>query len=76
MRKIHHAAYDTYIVGIRPDLVIEVRSDILKEIDGPMLRHGLQALAGGRLHVPASRHAKPDSSGLEERYETFRSLCA
>lgn len=50
--KIHHAAYDTNIVGIRPDLVVEVRSDILEEVDGPMLRHGLQELSGVRLQVP------------------------
>jgi putative restriction endonuclease len=76
MCKIHHAAYDSNIVGIRPDLVVEVRSDILAEIDGPMLRHGLQELEGWRLHVPAARRARPDSDGLEERYETFRTLSA
>lgn len=76
MCKIHHAAYDTNIVGIRPDLVIEVRSDILSEIDGPMLRHGLQELDGWHLHVPAARRARPDSDGIEERYETFRALSA
>src|SRR3954468_24712455 len=63
--KIHHAAYDSNIVGIRPDLVIEVRSDILEEIDGPMLRHGLQELAGWRLTVPLARRARPDRAGLE-----------
>lgn len=76
MCKIHHAAYDANIVGIRPDLVIEVRSDILKETDGPMLRHGLQDLSGRRLQVPTSKRAKPDSDGLEERYETFRTMSA
>jgi putative restriction endonuclease len=39
--KIHHAAYDSFVLGIRPDLVVQIRSDLLAEIDGPMLEHGL-----------------------------------
>lgn len=71
--KIHHAAYDQNILGIRPDLHVEVRQDILTEIDGPMLRHGLQEAAGMQVSVPRSREAQPDPSSLEERYEQFRS---
>jgi hypothetical protein len=70
--KIHHSAYDQDIVGVRPDLVVEVRQDILKEVDGPMLRHGLQEMAGARLLVPRTPAAQPDRSALEERYEEFR----
>jgi putative restriction endonuclease len=70
--KIHHAAYDQNILGVRPDLVVEVRRDILEEIDGPMLRHGLQEMAGHRLSAPRQRDARPDVTALEERYETFR----
>jgi putative restriction endonuclease len=70
--KIHHAAYDKNIVGIRPDLVVEVSQKILDEVDGPMLRHGLQEMNGGRIIVPRSREAQPDRLGLEERYEQFR----
>lgn len=70
--KIHHAAYDANILGIRPDLVIEARADILAKIDGPMLRHGLQGMHGGRLQIPRQRSAQPDPERLEERYELFR----
>ncbi len=69
--KLHHAAFDRHILGIRPDLVVEVRRDILEEVDGPM-RHGLQALHGGRLHAPRSRELRPREAFLEERYERFR----
>lgn len=69
--KIHHAAYDENILGIRPDLVVAVRSDIRDERDGPMLLHGLQEMDGTRLVVPASRSAQPDPARLEERWETF-----
>ncbi len=58
MCKIHHAAYDANIIGVRPDYVAEVRTDILAEVDGPMLRHGLQEVHGARLH-PSQSLAQP-----------------
>jgi putative restriction endonuclease len=70
--KIHHAAYDQNIIGIRPDLVVEVQRKVLVEVDGPMLRHGLQAMSGVQISVPRARDAQPDKSRLEERYEEFR----
>jgi putative restriction endonuclease len=73
MCKIHHAAYDANILGIRPDRVVEIREDILAEIDGPMLRHGLQEMHGSGLFLPRSRRDHPDTTRLEERYEQFRS---
>jgi putative restriction endonuclease len=74
MCKLHHAAFDRHIVGIRPDLVVEVRHDILEEVDGPMLRHGLQDLQGRKLLVlPFRRIQHPDPESLAERYELFRS---
>lgn len=70
--KIHHAAFDTNILGVRPDHVIEIRSDILEEVDGPMLRHGLQELNGSAIQVPRRPLDHPDPERLEERYELFR----
>jgi len=70
--KIHHAAFDRHILGIRPDLVVEVRRDILEEIDGPMLRYGLQEMNGQRLHLPARRADRPAPEFVEKRYELFR----
>ena len=70
--KIHHAAYDQNILGVRPDLVVDVQRKVLAEIDGPMLRHGLQEMAGISLLVPAARRERPDRERLEERYEEFR----
>lgn len=71
--KIHHAAYDRDILGIRPDLVVEIRHDLLAELDGPMLRHGLQEHHGKRLlQVPRRRSQRPDRERLSERYDQFR----
>jgi putative restriction endonuclease len=69
--KIHHAAYDQNILGVSPDLRIDVRRDVLNEIDGPMLRHGIQDLAGERLQVPRQRSSSPDRDRLKIRYQMF-----
>ena len=70
--KLHHAAFDANIIGIRPDLAIEVRRDVLAEIDGPMLQHGLQGTHGVHIWVPARPDRRPAHENLEERYELFR----
>lgn len=71
--KIHHAAYDRRILGVRPDLVVEIRADLLAEIDGPMLRHGLQDRHGQPLMmVPRQKAERPDRALLEMSYSAFR----
>ena len=70
--KLHHAAFDRYFVGIRADYVIEVRPDILKETDGPMLVHGLQSLHGKRIIIPRLTELRPNTEFLHVRYERFR----
>ena len=70
--KIHHGAYDANIMGIDPDRRIHIREDVLDEIDGPMLRHGLQEMHRGLIHVPASPDLRPRREYLAERFESFR----
>lgn len=69
--KIHHAAYDANLLGVRPDLTVQVAPRLIDEIDGPMLRHGLQAMADARLEIPRERAAQPDPDRLQVRYEAF-----
>lgn len=70
--KLHHAAFDQNIMGIRPDYVVEIRQDILDEVDGPMLRFGLQEMHGSKINVPRNENLRPNSLALEQRYEGFR----
>ena len=58
MCKIHHAAFDAHVLGIRPDLLVEIREDVLRKIDGPTPRRAVD---------------HPDKLRLEQRYEAFRS---
>lgn len=69
---IHHRAFDANVLGVRPDMTIAVRRDILDEIDGPMLKHGLQAMDGVSLTLPKRLAHHPDHARVEERYEEFR----
>ncbi len=70
--KLHHAAFDSHILGVRPDLIVEVRLDILREVDGPMLKYGLQGFQDKRITVPNADRWKPRREFLEERFEVFR----
>lgn len=51
---------------------IELRHDILEEIDGPTLRYALQGLHGESIFTPRSRRDKPDRELLAERFRRFR----
>lgn len=70
--KIHHAAFDGKILGIRPDLTLHVRPDILEEDDGWMLQGGIQGVHDKPLeNLPRERAARPDVGRLEHRYAEF-----
>ena len=69
--KIHHAAYDRKILGVRPDYRVQLREDVLAEVDGPMLRYGLQEMHGRTLHLPSRTQDLPDRDALAQRWEAF-----
>jgi len=69
--KIHHAAFDNNFIGINPDYVIKIRTDLLNETDGPMLRYGIQSLNNSRLILPADKRNWPDKTRLEIRFSAF-----
>ncbi|MDX2194202.1 MAG: hypothetical protein NW201_12670 [Gemmatimonadales bacterium] len=72
MCKIHHGAFDALILGVSPDYEVRIRADVLEEVDGPMLKHGLQELHGSRIELPGSRRLRPRAEYLAERFERFR----
>ena len=69
--KLHHAAYDSFMIGVSPDYVIHVREDILEEEDGPLLLHGLQGIHGRKLILPSARADWPSPDLLDWRYDRF-----
>ncbi|HEX5836378.1 MAG TPA: HNH endonuclease [Anaerolineales bacterium] len=69
--KLHHAAYDSFMIGVTPDYIIHVREDILEEEDGPVLQHGLKGLHQSKLILPISRRHYPNRDALAWRYGRF-----
>ena len=72
--RLHHAAFDRFFLAIRPDFIIEVRSDILQEEDGPTLRHAIQGIHGQPMLLPARKSLHPAAAHLEQRYARFTEL--
>lgn len=68
---IHHGAYDAGILGISPDYQVHIDQEVLLEVDGPMLKHGLQEMNLRRLWVPDRAQDRPDQERLAERFEKF-----
>jgi putative restriction endonuclease len=71
--KLHHAAFDSFILGVSPDYLIHIRHDVLEEKDGPMLQHGLKELEGAKLVLPTARVHWPNREALAWRFEQFKS---
>lgn len=69
--KIHHAAYDRNLLGITPDYEVRIDKELLDEVDGPMLRHGLQDMHGRPLTLPDRRADHPSKERLAERFALF-----
>lgn len=72
--KIHHAAFDQNLLGVTPAFEVQVAAKLLDEVDGPMLRHGLQEMHGTKLALPGRLSDRPDPGRLAQRYEAFLRL--
>lgn len=69
--KIHHAAYDRNLLGITPSYVVRINNALLDEVDGPMLRYGLQDMHGRTLTLPRRKTDRPAPDALARRFEQF-----
>jgi putative restriction endonuclease len=73
LSKIHHAAFDTQLIGIDPNYRLHVSKRLLKQNDGPMLE-ALKGLNGGAIHLPYRAKDFPDRDRLAIRFEKFKAL--
>ena len=71
MCAIHHLAYDRNLLGIDPRGIVHIADKLLREIDGPMLRAGLQGFHEGLIAQPARQGDRPDPERLATRFEEF-----
>ncbi|MCX6407711.1 MAG: hypothetical protein NTV28_12400 [Propionibacteriales bacterium] len=70
--KIHHAAYDSDILGVSPDFEVRINPSVLEEVDGPMLKYGLQHMDGRYIKLPKNDADRPDAERLAVRFERFQ----
>lgn len=73
---IHHLAYDRNLMGIDPDGVVHIAHRLLEEVDGPMLREGLQGFHGRGIVLPRRAAQRPDPQRLEIRFGEFERAAA
>ena len=70
--KLHHAAFDAFMIGITPDYKVEIRTDLLEEHNGPMLEHGIKELHKTQIILPRGKEFWPEQELLEIRYQRFK----
>jgi putative restriction endonuclease len=73
---IHHLAYDRNLLGIDPDGVVHIADRLRREIDGPMLRTGLQGFHGAHIALPHRPEDRPDQTRLGTRFARFLRVAA
>ncbi len=73
LSKIHHAAFDSHLIGIDPDYGLHVSKRLLDQNDGPTLE-ALKQLGGKKLRLPKRKQDYPDRERLEIRYEEFKAM--
>ena len=59
------------MLGVSADYRVAINRELLDEVDGPMLRHGLQEMHGRALTLPRRVVDRPDREGLAWRWERF-----
>ena len=73
LSKIHHAAFDSHLIGIDPDYRLHVSDRLLDQKDGPML-DALKLLKGKTVHPPIRPKDSPDRDRLALRFERFKAV--
>lgn len=70
LSKIHHAAFDSHLIGVDADYKLHVSRRLLGQNDGPMLE-ALKALHGRGLQLPLRKKDYPDPDRLAVRFKSF-----
>jgi len=74
LTKLHHAAFDAYLIGIDPDFRIHVSDRLLEIHEGPFLELGLKGIAGPVIQLPRRNDDRPDRDRLALQFEQFTSV--
>jgi len=63
--------YDKFFIGITPEYKMVVKKELLDEVDGPMLQHGIKNLNSLFIQLPWRDEYKPNKKYLDYRYQQF-----
>jgi putative restriction endonuclease len=70
MTRLHHRAYDSYLIGITSEFKIVVGRRIKEQSDIPILSM-IKILDGGSLVLPKELQLQPNRDRLAERFNEF-----
>src|SRR5437762_539398 len=73
LSKLHHAAFDSHLIGVSPDYRVIVSERLLELRDGPTLE-ALKGLHNKTINLPRRTQDLPDRDRLARRFELFRSV--
>ena len=73
LSRIHHAAFDAYLIGMDPDYRVHVSDLLVDHQDGTMLEV-FKLLDGGQLHLSHRPDDYPDQDRLPQRFELFENV--
>lgn len=68
---LHARAYEVNLLGISPDYEVRIHHELLDDVDGPMLRYGMQEAHGRQLALPRRRRDWPSRDNLAARFTAF-----
>jgi putative restriction endonuclease len=71
LSKLHHAAFDSHLIGISPDYRVTISDRLLELRDGPILE-ALKGLHDSVINLPQRRQDFPDRERLAMRFELFK----
>jgi putative restriction endonuclease len=71
LSKLHHRAFDANLIGISPDLIVEVSRKVL-EIPNGIFNDAFKKCDGVKLFQPFHMEARADRDRLAKRYEQFK----
>ena len=73
LSKIHHAAFDSNLIGIDQDYKLHVSDRLRDQNDGPMLQ-ALKRVKDRKLRYPRLKKYRPDPDRLKERFKKFEEM--
>jgi putative restriction endonuclease len=73
LSKVHHAAFDSHLIGVDPDYRLHVSDALMEQRDGPTLE-ALKQSDGQLLHLPNRKKDYPDRDRLAARFEIYQKV--